>query len=91
MLNEVQPKDVLYRSQRLLCSKEKYVYASLNLSNLVNNVTGPLQYKLDCCLAIQLSFQAAICTDVLVLSRAANTKLLWAWSSFPAAAQVMLQ
>lgn len=91
MLNEVQPKDVLCRSQRLLCRKEKHVYASLNPPDLVNNVTGPLQYKLDCWLAIQFSFQAAICTDVLVQSRAANTKLLRAWFHFPATAQVRLQ
>lgn len=51
MLNEVQPKDDLCRSQRLLCRKEKHVYTSLNPSNLANNVTGPLQYKLDCWLA----------------------------------------
>lgn len=91
MLNEVQPKDVLCRSQRLLCRKEKHVYTSLNPSNLANNVTGPLQYKLDCWLAIQFSFQAAICADVPVLSRAANTGLLGAWSHFPATAQVTLQ
>lgn len=91
MLNEVQPKDVLCRSQRLLCRKEKHVYATLNPSDLVNNVTGPLQYKLDCWLAIQCSFQAAICTEVLVLSRAANTKLLSSGSHFPATAQVTLQ
>lgn len=91
MLNEVQPKAVLCRSQRLLCRKERHVYASLNPSNLVNNITGALQYKLDCWLAIQCSFQAAICTDVLVLSRTVNTKLLSAWSHFPATAQVTLQ
>lgn len=64
----------------LLCGKEKHVCASLNPSNLGNNVTGTLQYKLECWLDIQFSIQGTMCTDFLLLPRAANTKLLWACS-----------
>lgn len=58
MLNEMQSKNVL------VCRKEKHVDASLHPSNSGSHVMGPLQYKLECWLAVEFSIWGTISTDV---------------------------